>query len=185
MWFFKKKKKVEEVKQEESAVEVEKAEEKAEVFEEKVLKDDVNGDITVKVGSQSNRYLKKLNALDAQLKEYYTEIKNELLSYKGWQNSFTKDGDTFIYQFKTRAKLTVLNGELKFFVNIDKDKVDGRFKFDESEYKKYSVVPIEFTINKDVEIRKAKSTIKRLAESLGISKRKRYGKKTFKKLTMQ
>ena len=156
-----------------------------ETFLDGEITDDNKSVIKVKIGSLAQNYINKLNKLTDQQKADYVEIKNEILSYSDFQISITKDGDAFKYKNKTRVKITVLNGILKVFVDIEKDKIDGRFKrIDESKFKKYSSVPLEFTIDRPVEVRKAKNTISRLASGLELQKQEVVNR-SFEKLTLQ
>lgn len=156
-----------------------------ETFSEKEIIDENKKSIKVKVGSLYHKYIEKLNKLTDQQKADYVELKNEVLAYTELQHSITKDGDSFKFKNKTRVKITILNGMIKLFVDMDKDKIDGRFRrFDESKFKKYSSVPLEFTIDQPVEVRKAKNTISRLAKGLNLEKQEVVNR-TFEKLTLQ
>jgi len=129
-----------------------------------------------------NNYLAKLKKLSDEEKAYYTEIKNAVLSYNKFINTLTVDGETFKYFNRTFGAITVKNGSLKVYLKLSKKDLDQRFNNEPSEYKKYQRTPMEFVLDKDVELRKAKKSLTDLAEELELEKAENYKDRTFQTL---
>ena len=129
-----------------------------------------------------NNYLAKLKKLSDEEKAYYTEIKNAVLSYNKFINTLTVDGETFKYFNRTFGAITIKNGSLKVYLKLSKKDLDQRFNNEPSEYKKYQRTPMEFVLDKDVELRKAKKSLTDLAEELELEKAENYKNRTFQTL---
>lgn len=129
-----------------------------------------------------NNYLAKLKKLTDEEKTYYTDIKNAVLSYNNFINTLTVDGETFKYFNRTFGAITIKNGSLKVYLKLSKKDLDQRFNNEPSEYKKYQRTPMEFVLDKDVELRKAKKSLTDLAEELELEKAENYKDRTFQTL---
>lgn len=129
-----------------------------------------------------NNYLAKLKKLTDEEKTYYTDIKNAVLSYNKFINTLTVDGETFKYFNRTFGAITIKNGSLKVYLKLSKKDLDQRFNNEPSEYKKYQRTPMEFVLDKDVELRKAKKSLTDLAEELELEKAENYKDRTFQTL---
>lgn len=141
-------------------------------------------EVVVRVGSSVNKYIEKLNKLTTAQKRYYRQIKNELLAWPELLNTINKDGETFKLGHKTKFKINVVKKELKLFIDMDKEMLDKRYRgIEESELKKNKSAALEFTINEDVDLRKALSSIKKLIKSLNLYRKVNYKNKSFKSLT--
>lgn len=140
-------------------------------------------EVVIRVGSSVNKYIEKLNNLTPAQKRYYRQIKNELLAWPELLNTINKDGETFKFGNKTKFKINVVKKELKLFIDMDKEMLDKRYRgIEESELKKNKSAALEFTINEDIDLRKALSSIKKLIKSLNLYRKVNYKNKSFKSL---
>lgn len=143
----------------------------------------IDDEVVIRVGSSVNKYIEKLNNLTPAQKRYYRQIKNELLAWPELLNTINKDGETFKFGNKTKFKINVVKKELKLFIDMDKEMLDKRYRgIEESELKKNKSAALEFTINEDIDLRKALSSIKKLIKSLNLYRKINYKNKSFKSL---
>ena len=127
----------------------------------------------------ANEYLLRLKKLSEEEKAYYTEIKNAILSYGEFKSNLIVDGETFKFNNRNYGSITIKKGILKFYLKLSKKDLDQRFNNETSEFKKYQKTPMEFVLDKDVELRKAKKSIDDLAEELELKVSEKYKNKTF------
>ena len=104
-------------------------------------------------------------------KAYYTELKNEVLSYKkansriSWHFDSINAGREYIIKFGMRGKTLCVYYPL----NAD-DYVDSKYKVEKAEAKKYADVPCLYRINNDRRLAYAKELIAEVAKKLGLEK---------------
>jgi len=150
-----------------------------EIVENKIVDEKVKDENVQEQPKPINLYLKKLKKLTDEEKESYTILKNTLLNYSDLKNTLTVDGETYKYNNRIIGAITIKNNTLKTYLKLSKKDLDQRFNNEASEYKKYQKTPMEFVINKDVELRKAKKSIEDLAEELELVHTENYKERTF------
>lgn len=140
---------------------------------ETVRKD--NGKVLVKV--RFNRsYTAKIIQGDEKLKEYYNELKNELLRYKV-KNRISWHYETFKTGRKLLARLAVRGKTLGLYLALDpKEYEDSEYKInDVSKVAKNADVPLLYKIKNDRRCRYAKELIAEVMEESGLEAGKHPG----------
>ncbi|MBR1891438.1 MAG: hypothetical protein IJ811_02965 [Clostridia bacterium] len=159
----------EEVAAYDATAEAQNEREEAEEDEEVVL--DENGLVI--------RYRKSFTAKLIQTQnpnqDYYTEIKNYLLSYKGVKSRVSWNYDSFNKGRKKLVKMVIRGKTLVMYLALDpKDEQTFSptkyFQFDASEYAKYAETPFGIKVKSDRGVKHAKELIDLLMASLGLTK---------------
>lgn len=120
----------------------------------------------------NNKYVNALKELEAVQRDKYCKIKNYLLSFHEIDNYLIADGETFRYKNISVARFAVTESRLSFFLKLSKDEIDQRFNNQEAEIKKYQNTPLAFPLDSEVEVRKAISSIERLAKEYELLEKK-------------
>ena len=146
-------------------VEVKPVEVKPKISE--VIKKD-NGNVLVKV-RYNRSYTAKLIQGDDKLKNYYTEIKNELMRYKV-KNRISWRYETFKTGRKLLARLAVRGKTLGLYLALDpKEYEDSEYKIDDvSKVAKNAEVPLLYKIKNDRRCRYSKELIGEVMEANGL-----------------
>ena len=178
-------KKSEEVKPVVTEKKVEAAPKKVEVKPQAVKSEEVkaaneivrkdNGNVLVKV--RFNRsYTAKIIQGDEKLKEYYNELKNELLRYKV-KNRISWHYETFKKGRKLLARLAVRGKTLGLYLALDpKEYEDSEYKVDDvSKVAKNADVPLLYKMKNDRRCRYAKELIEEVMEANGLEAGKHPG----------
>lgn len=140
--------------------EIEK-EEKIEIIEENVkfIKTE-----PIKVNSEiiSMSFVDELFKADKAVKEYYSEIKNELLSYEGVSSKIKRDFETFYLHNLPIARLDIEKGTLYAFYALDPTvyKVEEYKHENVSKKKEFAVVPLKLKVNSLQSLRHAKMFVR-------------------------
>ena len=158
---------------EETAVAVEEPEE---------ILDEASEDEEVEVDEFGNvvRYRKSFMARLIQTQnpnqDYYTELKNELLSYKGVKSRLSWKYDSFNKGRKKCAKIAIRGKTLVLYLALDpldeeKFHPTKYYQFNAGETKCYAEVPFGMKIRSDRALKYAKELIAILMAELGLEKR--------------
>ena len=158
---------------EETAVAVEEPEE---------ILDEASEDEEVEVDEFGNvvRYRKSFMARLIQTQnpnqDYYTELKNELLSYKGVKSRLSWNYDSFNKGRKKCAKIAIRGKTLVLYLALDpldeeKFHPTKYYQFNAGETKRYAEVPFGMKIRSDRALKYAKELIAILMAELGLEKR--------------
>ncbi len=125
--------------------------------DEVVLTKDSNGNLF------EIRYIKsftaKLSQSEAEVKDYYTILKNYVLSYKGvhsrvsWHYDAINVGRDYILKFAIRGKTLCL------YYALDTSKLDEKYKVEEAKGNRYIEVPCLYRIKNDRRCEYAKELI--------------------------
>ena len=165
------------LKKEEAPVEEEALSPASAVVEETSSEDDEEViTITDKAGNRFQiRFIKsftaKLIQASDETKAYYTELKNEVLSYKktksriSWYFDSINAGRNYVIKFGMRGKTLCVYYPL----NAD-DYIDTKYKVEKVEAKKYADVPCLYRINNDRRLEYAKELFALVASNLGLTK---------------
>lgn len=105
-------------------------------------------------------------------KMYYSEVKNELLSYNKCRSSLSWQGESFIVGKKTLAKIALGGKTVCLFLALNPDEFDPQVFHhrDKRESKKYSQVPMMLRIKSDLALRKAISLIVAMMDDNNIER---------------
>lgn len=164
---------VEEVAEEE-AVEAELALGLAPVFEE-----DENQLVDAETGlvlRLKRSFTAKMKQSAEEVKAYYSEIKNELISYKKINSTVSWHGDRFNFGRDTIAKINICGKTLCFYVALDPN--DPEYKTtvfhqkDVSGQKAYEGTPFMIKVKSEAGAKKALRLVGYLAEKIGAEKKK-------------
>ncbi len=156
-----------EEKEEEAAPEVEpvvtSSEEKEESAEEEKA-------YTVK------KFSDKMLALDPEVLQKYSDIKNEFLSYRKIHSRLSKTNDAFRFEGKLVAKICVSGKGLKLYLALDVYSVDSAIyhQRDASSKKKFADTPLVVRVKSPLSYRKALQLVKLACEKAGATKKSRY-----------
>ena len=116
----------------------------------------------------------KMKQSDEKVKEYYSDIKNELTSYKRLNSNVSWHGDRFNYGRDTVAKINISGKTLCFYLALDPN--DPEYKTtvyhqrDVSAQKAYENTPFMVKVKSDAAAKKALRLVGYLAEKIGAEK---------------
>ena len=135
-------------------------EEKQKIEEELQILEDEDDLASDKISSQS--FIERIYAANSELKYYYSEVKNELLSYEGITHSVDRKYEVFYHGTRTVAKLSICNGILRLYVNLDPQKYDKRQynHRDMSKFECHEKTPLRINVNSLETLRHAKVFIR-------------------------
>lgn len=107
-------------------------------------------------------FIDRIYAADSELKYYYSEVKNELLSYSGVKHTVDRKYEVFHHGTRQIAKLSICNGVLKLYVNLDPDKYDKKLynHRDMSKLECHAKTPLRIDVNTAESLRHAKVFIR-------------------------
>lgn len=117
----------------------------------------------------------KLKQSSPEVKDYYSRIKNELVSFKRLNSNISWHGDRFNYGRETVARMNICGKTLCFYVNLDP--TDPAYKTtvyhqrDVSGQKAYAGTPFMVKVKSDAGAKKAVRLVGILAEKLAAEKR--------------
>lgn len=161
----------------EEAVEAELALGLAPVFEE-----DENQLVDAETGlvlRLKRSFTAKMKQSAEEVKAYYSEIKNELISYKKINSTVSWHGDRFNFGRDTIAKINICGKTLCFYVALDPN--DPEYKTtvfhqkDVSGQKAYEGTPFMIKVKSEAGAKKALRLVGYLAEKIGAEKKKEIG----------
>lgn len=121
------------------------------------------------------RFTAKMKQSDPAVKQYYSDIKNELTSYKRLNSNLSWHGDRFNFGRETVAKLNICGKTLCFYVALDPN--DPEYKTtvyhqkDVGAQRAYESTPFMVKVKSDAGLKKALRLVGFLAEKLGTDKR--------------
>ncbi len=116
----------------------------------------------------------KMRQSERSVKEYYSQIKNELISHKRINSNVSWHGDRFNFGRDTVAKINICGKTLCFYLALDPN--DPEFKStiyhqkDVSGQKAYESTPFLVKVKSDAAAKKAVRLATALAEKLGTEK---------------
>lgn len=160
----------------EEAVEAELALGLAPVFEE-----DENQLVDAETGlvlRLKRSFTAKMKQSAEEVKAYYSEIKNELISYKKINSTVSWHGDRFNFGRDTIAKINICGKTLCFYVALDPN--DPEYKTtvfhqkDVSGQKAYEGTPFMVKVKSEAGAKKALRLVGYLAEKIGAEKKKEF-----------
>ena len=120
----------------------------------------------------------KMKQSEEKVKEYYSDLKNELTSYKKINSNVSWHGDRFNFGRDTVAKINICGKTLCFYVALDPN--DPEFKStvyhqkDVGAQKAYESTPFMVKVKSDAAAKKALRLVGYLAEKLGTEKEENF-----------
>jgi hypothetical protein len=126
--------------------------------------------------STDTRYNRSITArlmqADDTLKRYYSELKNELLSYQGVRCSIAWKQEMFKYKWQFIAKILLRGKTLCLFLNLDLANYEGStYKVEDMSDKAISAsTPVMYRIKNERRLRLAKELIADAAKRVGVTK---------------
>lgn len=110
----------------------------------------------------SNNFIDRIYAADSELKYYYSEVKNELLSYAGVAHTVDRKYEVFYHGTRQIAKLSICNNILRLYVNLPPEKYDkNQYKHkDMSKFECHARTPLRIEVNTMESLRNAKVFIR-------------------------
>ncbi|MCX4361919.1 MAG: hypothetical protein OSJ74_00840 [Clostridia bacterium] len=112
----------------------------------------------------------KLIQSEEYAKDYYTEIKNELLSYKKVHSRMSKKRESFNFGRNCLARLTIRGKTLRLHLALDaKDYEETKYKVEDmSEVKSLADTALMYRIKNDRRVKYAKDLIAAVMEKYGV-----------------
>ena len=116
----------------------------------------------------------KMRQSEERIKGYYSDIKNELTSYKRINSNVSWHGDRFNFGRDTVAKINILGKTLCFYLALDPTNPDFKttvyHQKDVSAQKAYASTPFMVKVKSDGAAKKALRLVGILAEKIGAEK---------------
>ena len=116
----------------------------------------------------------KMKQSDEKVKAYYSDLKNELTSYKKVNSNVSWHGDRFNYGRDTVAKINICGKTLCFYLDLDPNDPELKstvyHQKDVSGQKAYESTPFMVKVKSDAAAKKALRLVGYLAEKLGTEK---------------
>ncbi|MCM1367798.1 MAG: hypothetical protein NC184_03190 [Roseburia sp.] len=110
----------------------------------------------------------KLIQAPDEAKDFYSQLKNELLSYKKVKSKASKSYESYTIGRNQLAKLVIRGKTLCLYLALDPDDyAETKYKVERSESKKYSEVPCLYRIKSMRRVKYAAELIKTLCEKFG------------------
>lgn len=172
----------EEIDDEEEEEDFDEDEEEDEEDDEEEEEDEEIGEI--EIGGKSYRpkyaYPTRIKLVSDKVKDFYTDIKNEFLSY-GIKSRISKTKENFNFSRDNVARFVVRGKTLKLYIAIDPSSIDHAYFHhkDVSEKKTYFDIPTMVPIKSRLASVKARELVAMLAEQLGLHKKRRFQNKDF------
>ena len=122
------------------------------------------------------KFSDKMLALDPEVLQKYSDLKNEFLSYRKVHSRLSKTNDSFRFEGKLVAKICVSGKGLKLYLALDVLSVDSAIyhQRDASSKKKFADTPLVVRVKSPLSYRKALQLVKLACEKAGATKKSRY-----------
>lgn len=122
------------------------------------------------------KFSDKMLALDPEVLQKYSDLKNEFLSYRKVHSRISKTNDSFRFEGKLVAKICVSGKGLKLYLALDVLSVDSAIyhQRDASSKKKFADTPLVVRVKSPLSYRKALQLVKLACEKAGATKKSRY-----------
>lgn len=122
------------------------------------------------------KFSDKMLALDPEVLQKYSDLKNEFLSYRKVHSRISKTNDSFRFEGKLVAKICVSGKGLKLYLALDVLSVDSAIyhQRDASSKKKFRDTPLVVRVKSPLSYRKALQLVKLACEKAGATKKSRY-----------
>ena len=157
----------------------EKDEEPTNIFEEKSRTPKTNAKTTnyddldellSSGGRYSFSFKAKLIQGEGLVQDFYTDLKNELLGYRGIRSRISWDDETFAYEGESLAKINIVDNNVELYLALNcEEYLDSRFIFkDVSKNPKYANTPLKVVIKRYNDMQSALELIAEMMEQLGI-----------------
>lgn len=167
---------------EETVEEPAPVEETASVVEEKPNFEELNDQLvdaeTGLVIRLKKSFTAKMKQSDEKVKGYYSDIKNELTSYKKINSNVSWHGDRFNFGRETIAKMNICGKTLCFYLSLDPNSPDYKttvyHQKDVGAQKAYENTPFMVKIKSDAAAKKALRLVGYLAEKVGTTKEENF-----------
>lgn len=158
--------------EEESGDEDEDSGEEVEEEDRQLAMVEENGKIRYIIIKYSKSFQAKLIQSDAETKNYYSRIKNELLSYGGVKSRMSWKWEAFRSGRKTLAKLRLRGKTLSVALALDPTEFeDSKYIVDSlAEVKSYADTPCLYRLKNDRRLRYSAELIERVMAENGLSK---------------
>ena len=106
----------------------------------------------------------RLGQLDEEIKNYYSDIKNKILSVKKSNYKVLKTSENFNVGKFTVAKFVIIGNTLTLFIALDKNSIDDSNGIDFATEEKYKKVPCKIQIKNNKTCNMAMELLDRLFE---------------------
>jgi len=122
------------------------------------------------------RYIKsftaKLSQTSEEVKDYYNELKNYVLAYKGVHSRVSWHFDSINIGRDQLLKFSIRGKTLCLYYALNYEKLDSKYKVEKAEAIKYQAVPCLYRIKNDRRFNYAKELIDQLMDRINVIKGK-------------
>ena len=132
---------------------------------------------TIKAESVKRTFLNKMSTQPNEIKSFYSELRNEFLSYKDVTSRTTYPCVVFRYKDEIIAKFTALSGVLRLHLaklDIESYNYNKFFQFSMGEKRPFELVPFTVRIKSNRALNNAKKLIEDLMKKLETEKKQNY-----------
>lgn len=138
-------------------------------------------ELSIKASKYKRSFTSKLIQSEGDVKKYYSELRNELLSYNKMRCSSAWQGDTYIAGRKTLAKILMGGKTLCLYLSLNPAEFNPNTYHhkDKSASKKYAQTPFQMRIKSDLSMRRAISLIVVMMSDNELEKNPKYARKDF------
>ena len=138
-------------------------------------------ELSIKASKYKRSFTSKLIQSEDDVKKYYSELRNELLSYNKMRCSSAWQGDTYIAGRKTLAKILMGGKTLCLYLSLNPAEFNPNTYHhkDKSASKKYAQTPFQMRIKSDLSMRRAISLIVVMMSDNELEKNPKYARKDF------
>lgn len=113
----------------------------------------------------------RLSQADSVIKDYYTELKNDILSYKGVKSRVSWHYDSFNKGRTKCIKLQLRGKSMYMYIALSASELPGKYNVkDMSDKSRYSDVPTMLKVRKPRSLKYAKQLVAILMEKLGAER---------------
>lgn len=135
-------------------------------------------ELSIKASKYKRSFTSKLIQSDESVKKFYSELRNELLSYNKMRCSSAWQGDTYIAGRKTVAKILMGGKTLCLYLSLNPDEFNPNTYHhkDKSASKKYAQTPFQMRIKSELSMRRAISLIVVMMSDNGLEKNPKYAR---------
>lgn len=130
---------------------------------------------------KAKKFSEKMLALDPEVLQKYSDIKNEFLSYRKVHSRLSKTNDSFRFQGNLIAKICVSGKGLKLYLALDPYSVDSAIyhQRNAADKKKFAATPLVVRVKSPLSFRKAMKLVTLACETAGTTKKSRYTPEDF------
>lgn len=138
-------------------------------------------DLVISASKYKRSFKSKLIQGSDETKKYYSELRNELLSYNKIRCSSSWAGDTYMVGRKTCAKMTMAGKTLCLYLALNPDEFNPQtfHHKDKSDNRKYLQTPMQMKIKSDLAMRRSITLIVTMMSDNSVNKKAKFTREDY------